>query len=181
MARFARPIVLLIALVLVGLVPASSAAGAQPPGYRVTIDATMAPWGTTDVIGHGYADIRASTSWADPPGTYSFNGVNGTRYRNLLERTFFWPWWDDQGNRANWAFVWAYNCAFSADGPPACQDVAFAFVDYANPALKDFSITCWWDGGVRPAGDTWAICDAPNAHQDYSQVVNGSLIVQMPK
>jgi hypothetical protein len=180
-ARFLRLTLLLLALALVGFVPAASVAGAQPTGNRVIMSAAMAPMGTTDIIGRGYADIREPVDWAVPPGTYSFDGVNGTKYRNVVERVFFWPWWDEQGNRANWAFVWGHNCAFSTDGPPMCQDVAWAFVDYANPRLKDFQITCWWDDGVRPQGDTWDICNAPTAHQGWTQVVNGSLIVQMKK
>jgi hypothetical protein len=181
MARVVRPIVLVLALALVGLASAASAAGAQPTGNRVIMDAAMAPLGTTDSIGWGHADIREPGSWAEPPGTYSFDAVNGMKFRNVLERVFFWPWWDEQGNRANWAFVWGHNCAFAVDGPPVCGDVAWGFVDYADPGLKDFQITCWWDGGVRPAGDTWDICDAPNAHQEWTQVVRGSLIVKMSK
>lgn len=181
MARFARPIMLLVVLALVALLPVASAAGAQTTGNRVVMEAALAPWDSTDVIGWGYADIREGTSWAYPPGTYSFDGVDGTKFRNLIERIAFWPWWDEAGNQASWAFVWGYNCAFNSDGPPVCGDVAWAFVDYANPSLKDFQITCWWDGGVRPAGDTWDICDAPNAHQIWTQVVKGSLVVQMTK
>jgi hypothetical protein len=181
MAQFRRPIGLLLALALVGLVPASSVAGSQPTGNRIIMEAALAPWETTDIIGWGHADIREPSDWSNPPGTYSFDAQNGTKFRNLIERVFFWPWWDEQGNRANWGFVLGYNCAFGVDGPPACGDVAWAFVDYANPKLRDFQVTCWWDDGVRPAGDTWDICDAPNAHQDWTQVVKGSLNVVMSK
>jgi hypothetical protein len=178
-SRPARVIALLAALVLVMIVPSASTAGVPPGGDRVLMHAAMAVQGTTGVIGWGSADIHQPASWADPPGTYSFDGTNGWRFRNVIERVDFWPWWDLQGNRANWAFAWGYDCAFRPDGYPVCQDANWAFVDYANPALKDFSIVCWWDGGVRPPGNTWEICDAANAHQDYTQVVSGSLVVLM--
>jgi hypothetical protein len=180
MPRPVRVIALLSALALIMLVPSASTAGVPPSGNRVLMQAAFAPWDTTDIIGWGKADIRQPVSWADPPGTYSFDAANGTRFRNLIERVDFWPWWDEQGNRANWAFVWGYNCPFTVDGPPACTDVNWAFVDYADPALRDFSIACWFDGGVRPPGDTWEdICDASIAHQDWTQVVSGSLVVLM--
>ena len=179
-ARTRKLGILLAAVALSTLAVTGSTAGAQGGAERVSLNASMALEGSTEVIGWGKADIRAPSSWADPPGSYTFNAVNGTNFRNLVERVWFWPWWDEQGNRANWAFVWAYNCAFSGDGPPVCGDVAFGFVDYADPALADFLITCWWDGGVRPPGDdTWAICDAPNAHQNRAYVVDGMLRVQM--
>jgi hypothetical protein len=180
MSRFMRLVVLLIALTLVGLAPAASTAGVQPGGDRVIANMAMAVEGTTDIIGRGKADIRQPTSYTDPPGYFSFDAVNGTKFRSIVERVYFWPWSDEQGNRANWAFVWAYECPFHVGGPPTCTDVAWAFVDYADPSLTDFQITCWWDDGMRPPGETWQeICDAPNAHKDWTQVVAGSLVVLM--
>jgi hypothetical protein len=182
MPRPMRAIALVAALALVILVPAGSIAGAQPSGGRVVVNAAMAPWGTTDSVGWATANIHQPTSWADPPGTYSFNGVSGTKHRNLIERVQFWPWTDEQGNHANWAFVLGYTCPFSTDGPPVCRQVAWAFVDYANTALRDFSIVCWTEDGIRPPGDTWTeVCDAPGVHQDWTQVVNGSIVVLLPR
>lgn len=107
--------------------------------------------------------------------------VNGTKFRNLLERVYFWPWTDEQGNAANWAFVWGDNCPLTEDGPPACGQVAWAFVDYADAALRDFWIFCWFDDGIRPPGETSEdICDAPTAHQEWTQVLKGTILVLMP-
>lgn len=175
-----RLLVPVVALALVLLVPTASTVGVQPGSGRVIANMAMAAEGSTDVIGWGKADIRQPTSWADPPGYYAFDAVNGTKFRSIVERVWFWPWQDEQGDMANWAFVWAYECPFHADGAPTCTDVAWAFVDYVKPALTDFQITCWWDGGVRPEGETWEICDAENAHQDRTYVVGGELVVQLP-
>ena len=60
----------------------------------------------------------------------------------------------EQGNAANWAFVWGDNCPFTEDCPAACGQVAWAFVDYADAALRDFWIFCWFDDGIRPPGET---------------------------
>ncbi len=184
-----RWIAVTLASVLVLLAPATSLANIAPGQQsRVIANLRMAPSGTTDVVGSVTADVHAPANWADAPGSYSFDGTGSGVYadlkhaRGVIQRASFWPWVDDaKGAKANFAFLEGVQCLYFASQEPYCVDASWAFIDYFDPKIPDVQVSCWWTDGVRPAGLTgWDTCEpslSPTTHQDWYDVVSGSLQV----
>jgi len=182
-----RLLAALVGLALVILLPSASAAVAASAPNRLLANADIAPYGTTDVLGTVTADIRGVPD-SEVPGFYAFDGASGNNLkhaRTVIERVTFWPWYNDLiGQWANFAFVEGAQCMYFSTRAPLCTDASWAFIDYRNPKVKDVHVSCWWDNGIRPAPATgnWNTCDSrsyPSAHQDWHEVVRGSLSVKM--
>jgi hypothetical protein len=179
-----RMLAALVGLALVVLLPSASVAVTASASSRVLAKADIAPFGTTNVLGTITADIRAVPA-SEVPGFYSFDGASTNTLkhaRTVIERVSFWPWNDGANGWANFAFVEGAQCMYFSARAPLCTDASWAFIDYRNPAIKDVEVSCWWDNGIRPAPVTgdWKTCDSTStssAHQDWNQVIRGSLLV----
>ena len=184
-----RLVAILSTLALIASLTVSSVAATPPRGQsRVIANIVMAPYGTTDAVGRVTADVHAPANSADVPGDYSFDGnaANDLKHaRGVVQRASFWPWVNDvTGAKANFAFIEGVQCLYWASQDPKCTDASWAFIDYLDPRIPDVQVSCWWDGGVRPAEwtGTWNSCDSrftPTAHQDWYDVVQGSLVVHL--
>jgi len=184
-----RLVAILSALALIVPLTVSSVAAAPAVGRqsRVMANIVMAPYGTTDAVGRAAADIHAPAFSADVPGDYSFDGnaTNDLKHaRGIVQHAYFWLWNPGAPNEANFAFIEGVQCLYWASRDPYCTDASWAFIDYRDPKIPDVQVSCWWDGGVRPAdwSGTWNSCDSgftPTAHQDWYEVVKGSLVVRL--
>jgi hypothetical protein len=185
-----RLVAILFALALIVPLTVSSVAAAPRVGHqsRVIANIVMAPYGTTDAVGRVTADIHAPADSADVPGAYSFDGnaANDLKHaQGVVQRASFWPWVNDvTGAKANFAFIEGVQCLYWASRDPYCTDASWAFIDYQDPKIPDVQVSCWWTDGVRPAPATgdWTTCDSgftPTAHQDWYEVVKGSLVVRL--
>jgi hypothetical protein len=184
-----RLMAILSTLALIASLTVSSVAAAPGAGQqsRVIANIVMAPSGTTDAVGRVIADVHAPANSADVPGDYSFDGnaANDLKHaRGVVQRAFFWLWQPGTPAEANFAFIEGVQCLYWASQDPSCTDASWAFIDYRDPGIPDVQVSCWWDDGVRPAAwaGTWNSCDSrftPTAHQDWYDVVQGSLVVQL--
>jgi hypothetical protein len=184
-----RLVAILSALALIIPLTVSSVAAAPAVGRqsRVIANIVMAPFGTTDAVGRVTADVHAPANSADVPGDYSFDGnaANDLKHaRGVVQHAYFWLWNPGAPTEANFAFIEGVQCLYWASRDPSCTDASWAFIDYRDPKIPDVQVSCWWDGGVRPAdwSGTWNSCDSgftPTAHQDWYEVVKGSLVVRL--
>jgi hypothetical protein len=169
--------------------PAAPAANRTSAG-TIHANFSMAPLGTTAPWGSVTADVRGPANFADVPGYYNFD-ANSTgiaaddlvHARGVVRDVIFW--YDPYQGGARVGFVEGVQCLYWQSRAPSCTDADWMFVDRVDPKVPDQQVSCWWDSGVRPVnppGDDPCDTNAGlGAHQDWFDVVSGSLVVHLGK
>ncbi len=166
---------------VVGMSGVALGGSAPPPPTKMTMDAQIAPSGTTTVYGHLDAQFRVVPD-GEIPGTLTFTGAPGSEVGHsafIAKYVFFDYFRDAPGSPAygNWTFLQGQQCDYMRSGADArCFDINYGLTDFWDPGRKDVISICTWPGGVRPTYG-WEACEASDVEIGWYEVVQGSLSI----
>ncbi len=154
--------------------------GSVPPlPTKMTMDAVIAPSGTTTVYGNLDAQFRVVPN-GEIPGALTFTGAPDNEVGHgvfIAKYVFFDYFRDEPGSPAygNWTFLQGQECDYMRSGEDAsCFDIDYGLTDFWDPSRPDMVSICTWPGGVRPSYG-WPACETSDAQVSWYEVVQGSL------